>query len=166
MEKPHKCHLTTIKRVMRYIKDIIDHGILMPRQKNTNTNAEVHGYTDSYFSGDQDKKKSDACYIFMIEGASISRSSRKQSIVALSPCKSEYVVASYATCQAIWIKMLLEELKIMEPKKMKMFVDNKSAIDLENHHVCHGRSKHIYMRYYFLRDQVNEEKLELEHYKS
>lgn len=62
--------------------------------------------------------------------------------------------------------MLLEELKIMEPKKMKLFVDNKSGIDLVSHPICHGQSKHIEMRYYFMRDQVNKGNIELEHYKT
>lgn len=79
-----ECNLTTIKRVFRYIKGTIDHGVLMPMRKNTNTYVEVHDYTDSDFSGDQDEKKSIAGYIFMIGGAPISWSSRKQSIVALS----------------------------------------------------------------------------------
>lgn len=51
--------------------------MLMPRKKNTNTNASGHDYTDSYFSGDQDKKKSNASYLFMIGGALITWSSRK-----------------------------------------------------------------------------------------
>lgn len=72
MEKPQKCYLITIKRAVRYIKGTIDHGVLMPRQKNTNTNAEVYGYTDSNFSGDQDEKKIIVGYIFIIEDTSIS----------------------------------------------------------------------------------------------
>lgn len=62
--------------------------------------------------------------------------------------------------------MMLEELKVMEHKKMKLFVDNKSSIDLTNHPMSHGRSKHIERRYHFLRNQVNEGKLELEYCKS
>lgn len=62
--------------------------------------------------------------------------------------------------------MLLEKFKIMEPKKMELFVDNKSIIDLVNHLMCHGRSKHIEMRYHFLSDQVNKEKLKLEYCRS
>lgn len=85
---------------------------------------------------------------------------KKKSIVALS---SEYVVASYATFQTICLEMLFEELKIMEHKKMKLFVDNKSAIDLENHLVCHGRSKYIERRYHFLRGQINKGNLESEY---
>ena len=127
---------------------------------------EVHGYIDSNFIGNQDEKKSIVGYIFMIIGGPISWSSRKQSTVALSSCEVEYVVAPYATCKETWIKMLLEELKIMKPKKMKLFVDNKSVIVLANHHVCHGRSNHIKRRYHFLRDQVNKGKIDLEYCKS
>lgn len=157
MEKPQECHLTVVKRLLRYIKGTNYHGVLMPRQKKTNTNVEVCGYTDTNLSGDQDEKKSNADYIFMIEGALISLSSRKKNIVALSSCKAEYVVISYAT----WIEMLLEELKLMEPMKMKLFVENKSSIDMENHLVCQGRSKHIERKYHFLRIKLTNECLNL-----
>lgn len=60
--------------------------------------------------------------------------------------------------------MLLEEIKIMEFKKMKLFVDDKSSIDLANHAMCHGRSNHVERRYHFLRDQVNKVKLKLDYY--
>ena len=110
MEKPQECHLIAVKRVLRYIKGTIDHDVLLPKKSKNNSDVEVHGYTDSNFCGDQDEKKSITGYIFMIEGAPISWSSRKQSIMALSSCEAEYVVASYAACQASWIKILLEEL--------------------------------------------------------
>ncbi|XP_050909768.1 secreted RxLR effector protein 161-like [Lathyrus oleraceus] len=138
MEKPQEYHLAAVKRGLRYIKGKIDQSVMMRRQTKTNTKVEVYGYTNSYFSGDQDEKKSTTGYIFMIEGASISWSSRKQNIVALSSCEVEYVAASYASCQTTWIEILLEALKIMEPRKMKLFVDNKSVIDLGNHPICHG----------------------------
>lgn len=60
MEKPQEFHLTVVKRVLRYIKGMIDHGVLMTRQKKKNTYTEVHGYTNPYFNRDQDKKKSNA----------------------------------------------------------------------------------------------------------
>lgn len=62
--------------------------------------------------------------------------------------------------------MLLEELNLMEPRKMKLFIDNKSGTDLANHLVCHGRSKNMEMWYHFLKDQVNKGKLELKHCKT
>jgi hypothetical protein len=151
---------------MRYIKGTIDHGVLMPSQNNTNKKISVLGYSDSDWGGDQDDKKSTAGYLFMLGGALICWSSRKQGIVALSSCEAEYVAASYAACQAVWIEMLLEELMVSDTIKVKLFVDNKSAIDLANHPVSHGRSKHIERRYHFWRDQVNRGKLKLEYCKS
>ncbi|XP_050890480.1 secreted RxLR effector protein 161-like [Lathyrus oleraceus] len=130
MEKPQECYLTAVKRVLRYIKVTINHGVMMPKQNKTNTYAKVYGYTNSNFSEDHDEKKSIAGYIFMIEGAPRSWSSRKQIVVDFSSCKSKYMATSYVACQASWIEMLLEELKIMKPKKMKLFVDNKSVVKL------------------------------------
>lgn len=49
--------------------------------------------------------------------------------------------------------MLLKDLKILEPKKMKLFVDNKSIIVLANYPICHGHSKHIEIMYHFFREQ-------------
>lgn len=83
---------------MRYIKGILYHGVLMLMYKIINKNVEVYGYTNFDFSGDQDDRKSNAGYIFMIGGAPISWSSRKQGIVTLSYCEAEYVAASYVTC--------------------------------------------------------------------
>ncbi|XP_050908362.1 secreted RxLR effector protein 161-like [Lathyrus oleraceus] len=138
MENPQKCYLVAVKRVSRCIKSTIDHGVLMSRKKNVTIDTEVHGYTNLDFNGDQNEKKSIVGYIFMIGGVQISWSSRKQNIVALSSCEGEYVVTSYVIYQTTWIEMLLEELKIMKPKKMKLFVNNKSVISLANHPVCHG----------------------------
>lgn len=82
-----------------------------------------------------------------------------------SSCEAEYVAVSYAACQVLWIEMLLDELKVMESKKMKLFIDNKSNIDLFNHLICYGKSKHIERRYHIFRDQVNKGKIELEYCK-
>lgn len=103
MEKSQECHLTAVKRVLRYINDTIDHDVFMSWQKNISTKEEVHGYTNSDLSGYQDEKKCSVCYLFMIGIAPISWSSRKKNIVALSSYEDEYVVASYAACQTLCI---------------------------------------------------------------
>ena len=162
MEQPRSCHLLAVKRILRFIRGTTDHGVLMPSEKNLKK-IEVLGYSDSDWGGDVDDKKSTAGYLFMIRKALICWSSKKQDVVALSSCEAEYVAASYAACQAMWIKMLLEEMRICDSTKVKLLIDNKSAIDLAKHPVSHGRSKHIERRYHFLREQVNEDKLDVEH---
>lgn len=65
-------------------------------------------------------------------------------------------IFSNATCQALRLDMLLEELNINDYGQIKLLIDNQSTIDLVNHSMSHGRSKYIEMRYQFLRDQVSK----------
>lgn len=83
--------------------------------------------------------------------------------MALSSYEAEYIAASLGACQALWLESLIDEMKLQNPKPMKLLIDNKSTINLAKHPVAHGRSKHIETRFHFLRDQVNKGKLELEH---
>jgi hypothetical protein len=71
-----------------------------------------------------------------------------------------------AACQAQWLCMLMQELGLKSDDKVRMMLDSKSATDFAKHPVAHGRSKHIETKYHFLRDQVNNEKLELLHCKT
>lgn len=81
--------------------------------------------------------------------------------MALSSCEAKYIVASMSACQAMWLEALLKELSFEGTKPMRLLVDNKSTIDLAKHPIAHGRSNHIEIRFHFLRDQVNKDKLEL-----
>ena len=99
----------------------------------------------------------------MLGGGAITWQSRKQKIVALSSCESEYVAATTAACQGIWLARLLGEFREMEEKTVRLKVDNKSAISLAKNPVMHDRSKHIELRYHFIRDCVETKKIELEY---
>ena len=72
----------------------------------------------------------------------------------LSSCESEFMAATAAACQALWLKRLLSELTGSEEKKITLKVDNVSAIALVKNPVFHGRSKHIDIRYHFIRGCV------------
>ena len=102
----------------------------------------------------------------MIGNAAFSWSSKKDSVVALSSCEVEYIAASMTTCQAQWINMLLMKLQLVKDEKTELRIDSKSAIDLAKYPVAHGRSKHIETKFHFLRDQVNNGKLEIKHCKT
>ena len=89
--------------------------------------------------------------------------SQKQKIVAQSSCEAEYVAAASAACQGVWLARLVEELLGCESVKFKIKIDNQSAISLCKNPVFHERSKHIDVRYHFVRSCVEEGKLEVEH---
>lgn len=111
-------------------------------------------------------RKSTSGYIFMLGDAPISWCSKKQEVVALSSCEAEYISAAFGASQALWLSMLLKELNVKCCEIMKLRVDNRSAIDLAKHPIAHGRSKHIEVKYHFLRDQVNKGNLALEYCRS
>ena len=165
MEKPMTSHLVAAKRILRYVKGTEGLGILYRTGIDT-PDAELYGYSDSDWSGDVNDRKSTAAYVFMYGNAPFSWCSKKQAVVALSSCEAEYIAASMAACQAQWLCMLMQELGLKSDDKVRIMLDSKSAIDLAKHPVAHGRSKHIETRYHFLRDQVNNDKLELLHCKT
>ncbi|GJR89029.1 zinc finger, CCHC-type containing protein [Tanacetum coccineum] len=84
-------------------------------------------------------------------------------IVALSSCESEFMAATGAACQALWLKRLLSELTGWEEKRITLKVDNVSAIALVRNPVFHGRSKHIDIRYHFIRECVENGHINVEH---
>ena len=91
----------------------------------------------------------------------ISWSSHKQSIVTLSSCEAEYIAAMAAACQALWMKRLISELKYEEQATVKLMVDNQSAITLSKNPVHHNRTKHIDMRYHFIRQCIEDKNIEI-----
>ena len=78
--------------------------------------------------------------------------SLKQKVMALSTYETEYVAAATAACQVVWLRRLLGELTGVEAHPPALMVDNQSAIVLAKNPVLHDRSKHIDVKFHFLRD--------------
>jgi len=101
-------------------------------------------------------------FIFFLGGGPIAWQSAKQKVVALSSCEAEYIVAAGAACEVVWLARLLAELvggAILAPK---LKVDNKSAISLMKNHVHHDRSKHIDMKFHFIRECCDRKLIDVE----
>jgi hypothetical protein len=82
--------------------------------------------------------------------------------VALSTCEAEYIAAGSGACQGVWLARLLKELVGSELRAPVLKVDNKSAIDLSKNPVHHDRSKHIEVKYHYIRECVEGGKIVLE----
>ncbi|GJS94858.1 zinc finger, CCHC-type containing protein [Tanacetum coccineum] len=100
--------------------------------------------------------------IFYYGDSPISWSTQKQATVALSSCESEFIAATAAATQALWLKRLLSRLTHSKEEKITIMVDNKSAIALMKNPVFHGRSKHIDTKYHFIRECVEREDIQVE----
>jgi hypothetical protein len=90
-------------------------------------------------------------YAFLINGGAVSWSSKQQEIVSLSTTESEYVAATHAAKEAIWLRALISQLFPMVDSPTTLFSDNKSAIALTENLQYHARTKHIDIRYHFIR---------------
>ena len=84
-------------------------------------------------------------------------------MVAISSCEAEYIATTTAVCQGIWLAWLLDEMLNKETVPSKLFVDNKSTISLSKNPVFHERSKHIDIRYHFIRECVEEGKIDIDY---
>ena len=118
--------------------------------------SDLIGFTDSYYAGDQDDRRSTSSYVFMVCSGAISWSSKKQPIVTLSTTKTGFVSATSCAYQAIWLKKILEEFCVKSQGTIVIFCDNSSVIKLSKNLVLHGRSKHIDVKFHFLRDLTNQ----------
>src|SRR6267378_1354278 len=95
-------------------------------------------------------------YVFLIDGGAVSWSSKKQEIVSLSTMESEYVTATHGMKEAIWLRNLLAEAFQPFDNATTLFSDNQSAIALARDHQFHARTKHIDVRYHFIRWVVDQ----------
>ncbi|GJS97057.1 hypothetical protein Tco_0804025 [Tanacetum coccineum] len=78
-----------------------------------------------------------------------------QSVVAVSTTEAEYVAAAQASKEAVWLKMLLEELG-HEQEKITLFCDNQSALYLARNPAFHSKTKHIQVQYHFVHEKVEK----------
>ncbi|KAL6332546.1 hypothetical protein AAG906_008966 [Vitis piasezkii] len=118
-------------------------------------------YTKGDYAGDLDDRKSTSGAVFMLNSGAITWSSKKQQIVTLSTTEAEFVAAASSSCQAIWLRRLLEVLYNQQQGPTVIYCDNLSAIKLSKNLVLHGRSKHIDVRYHFLRDLCKDGVIDL-----
>ncbi|GKD12058.1 zinc finger, CCHC-type containing protein [Tanacetum coccineum] len=159
MQDPKDHHLKAVKQVIRYIKGTKEHGIIYKKEGG----CKITGYSDSSYGINTDQGKGTTGIVFYFGESPITWCTQKQPTVALSSCESEFMAATGAACQALWLKRLLSELTGWEEKRITLKVDNISAIALVRNPVFHGRSKHIDIRYHFIRECVENGHINVEH---
>ena len=159
MERPTAEHMTAVKHILRYIRGTLKFGCFYEKGRE----LQLVGYCDSDHAGDVDDRKSTSGLLFYLGSSPISWVSQKQKMVAISSCEAEYMAATSGACQSIWLARLLAEILDSEPAKVKLKVDNQSAISLSKNPVFHDRSKHIDLRYHFVRECVEAGKVDISH---
>lgn len=153
MQNPKICHWNAAKRVMRYLKGTLNYGLEYKEDKS------LESYSDADFAGDRETRKSTSGFVIQYAGGAVLWGSRKQPTVALSTAEAEYVAASEAVREILWIRQLAIELQIQNDKEVPLFIDNKSAIHMVKNDDGKAlkRTKHIDIKFHFIKEKIGRE---------
>ncbi|KAL8145697.1 hypothetical protein AgCh_003733 [Apium graveolens] len=133
-----------------------DFGIKFSQVKN----FRLHGYVDSDLAGCEDDMKNTLGYCFSFGSGVFSWCSKKLEITAQSTAKFEFVAATAAVNQALWLRKLMMDLHMEQHEGTTIFVDNQAALSIADKPVFHDRTKHFKIKFYFLREVQREGELQ------
>ena len=151
----------SVKRILRYLKGTREYGLHFRSDLDL---PLLVGYADADFGSDPVDRKSFSGYVFEVYGNLVDWSVRKQATVALSSAEAEYVSLSSSACQGLWLFALVSEMVDYQCESLfTLYEDNKSAIYMCNDSCNIKRSKHIDVRYHFIKDLLAQRKLNVDY---
>lgn len=150
---PGESHWTAVKNILKYLRRTKDSFLVYG---GFESELVVTGYTDSSFQTDNDDFRSQSGYVFCLNGGAISWKSSKQDTVADSTTEAEYIAASEAAKEAVWMKKFIEELGVVPSiaNPVDLYCDNNGAIAQAKEPRSHQRSKHILRRFHLIREII------------
>jgi len=155
MSNPGKEHWRAVQWIFRYLRGTADSCLKFGR-----TDKGLIGYVDSDYAADLDRRRSLTGYVFTVGSCAVSWRATLQSVVALSTTEAEYMAICEACKELIWLKGLYAELCGVE-SCISLHCDSQSAIYLTKDQMFHERTKHIDIKYHFVRDVIEEGKLKV-----
>lgn len=152
-------HWKAVKRIMRYLKGTLKFKLSF----NTENPGRLIGFSDADWASDIDKRRSCTGYVFKLSNGAISWKSTRQSTVALSSTEAEYMALSATIQEGIWLLQLCNELgqKLEMPITLKC--DNQSAIKIAESDGYRQRSKHIDIRFHYIREKIENKMFKIEY---
>jgi hypothetical protein len=155
---PRTSHRQAVKRIFRYLRHTPDFGLWYC----ASSYLVLHGFSDADFAGCRFDRKSTSGTCQFLGSSLVSWSSRKQSYLAQSTTEAEYVTVASCCSQLLWITYTMSDFG-EENTRVPLQCDSTSAISVAKNPVLHSKTKHIKVRYHFLRDNVEKGKIALIH---
>jgi hypothetical protein len=159
MVELRRVHWVAIKHVLCYLRGIVDFGMNYVQGHG----VRLVGFSDSYWADNVVDRKSTSGCCFSLGSIVVLWFSKKHKSVALSFVEAEYMVASLASCEAIWLRKMLVGLFGQQLYPTVIHCENQSCIKLSENPVFYDRLKHIEIRYHFIRDCVQKGSVKLQY---
>ncbi|GJT75632.1 retrovirus-related pol polyprotein from transposon TNT 1-94 [Tanacetum coccineum] len=154
--KPTEKHLHAVKRIFKYLRGTVNRGLWYPKDSS----IALTDYADTDHAGCQDTRQSTSGCMQLLGDRLVSWPSKRQKSIAISSTEAEYIAMSGCCAQILWMRSQLTDYGLGF-NKIPMYCDNKSAIALCCNNVQHSRSKHIDIRFHFIKEQVENGVVEL-----
>ena len=162
LENPQEAHWKAGIRVLRYLYTTRGKSLKYEPENQLNNN-DIIAFTDSTWNTEE-KSRSRSGYICLFNGCAISWKSKAQSNIARSSCEAEYIALNEGGAEVIWLRKILTELGLQDKtKSTNIWVDNEPAIALANHKMVKHRTKHIKLKYDWIREQIEEGEITVKH---
>jgi len=153
-------HIAAAKRVLKYLKDTPDLCMIFGQNGSTFTVPKIEAYCDSDWAGDKVDGKSTTGCVIRFNGDVMNWLSKKQTSVAMSTAEAEYIAAGEAVKELLWYRSWISEVFHESPIGI-VHCDNTAAISLTDNDTIHDRSKHIRLRYHFIRDEISKKHISI-----
>ena len=156
---PRESHVQVVKRIFKYLKGTMDLGICYPSKKS----FSLKPYSNVDWAGCIDDRKSTNGGNFFLGESLVSWISKKQTSISLSTTEAEYIAIVECCTQVEWMKQTLQDINVVFKEPTIIYCDNTSAINLSNNRIQHSKSKHIPIKYHYLRDQLANKNIKIEY---
>ena len=148
-----------VKRIMRYLKGTDNFGLYYKK----NENFEMNAYTGANWGGNIANKKSTSGGAIFLGKRLVTWTSKKQTCTSQSTTEVEYVVVAINCTNIVWLKHLLKGMKEEVTKPVILYCDNTSFINISKNPVMHAKTKHIAIKYHYVRELVEDKKVKMEY---
>ena len=153
MHDPREAQLQVVYRVLHYLKANPGKGILFRRDAA----LALECYTDADYASSPIDRRSTSGYCTFLGGNVVTWRSKKQNVMARSSAEAEFRAMAQGICELLWLKVILEDLRIKWEGPMRLYCDNKSTISIAYNPVQHERTKHIKIDKHFIKEKLDSD---------
>lgn len=158
LANPGTAHWHAVQRIIRYLKGTLDYVLALG---GASPDFELQGYSDASYASCIDTRRSTTGFIFEFCGSPVAHGSTRQSVLGDSTTVSEYIALATTAKEAIWLRLLVKEIGYPQKGPTLIFEDNQSALALAKNPVHHNRTKHIDVRFHFIRECIENEQVDV-----